>query len=240
MRAWTGDGVRGLRRVAWAVALGAATTVVIAWVGAVCPRESWPGMRAAVLGGPKHAEMCWTEERWATTTVYSVYMADVKTIEPGMTRNERYDATTALPAWSWVWGDEVPESLREGADGTPARSQQLLEIGGGWPARALRFEADCPQNTSSPFTVRWGVQLGEIVTPGPGAVVPRALPLRPIWSGFAADAAVFGVAWWVLLVGWRKFTRPRGVDEPCARCGYELKGQAEPGCPECGAGRVRV
>jgi hypothetical protein len=72
-----------------------------------------------------------------------------------------------------------------------------------------------------------------------------ALPWRPIWIGLAANVGAHGLAWWVLLGGpvTARITvraahrRRRGL---CPRCGYDLAGQREPGCPECGSGRNAV
>src|SRR6185369_3138761 len=56
----------------------------------------------------------------------------------------------------------------------------------------------------------------------------RALPLRPVWAGLAADALVFAAAWFALLVGVgaarRARRRRRGL---CEACGYDRRGLAE-------------
>jgi hypothetical protein len=59
------------------------------------------------------------------------------------------------------------------------------------------------------------------------------LPLRPVWPGFAVNAAVYGAALWVLavaVVGLRRFGRVRR--RRCPACGYPI-GEAAV-CTECG------
>ena len=62
------------------------------------------------------------------------------------------------------------------------------------------------------------------------------LPVRPIWVGLAADAAVFGSGWWLLLAGSGGLRRARRRRRgQCVGCGYDLAGNASGACPECGA-----
>lgn len=63
-----------------------------------------------------------------------------------------------------------------------------------------------------------------------------ALPYAPLWTGFAADTAIFSAVWWVLLntprFVVRRYRRRRGA---CLECGYNRAGlTTEVACPECG------
>ena len=63
-----------------------------------------------------------------------------------------------------------------------------------------------------------------------------AAPLIPIWSGLAADTALFTLPWLLLCLGIPAFRRAlrnrRGL---CAACGYDLRATpAGSPCPECG------
>lgn len=61
------------------------------------------------------------------------------------------------------------------------------------------------------------------------------LSYNPIWSGLIGNTAVYGGAWFGVLVGigyWRRVRRLRRGR--CPVCRYEL---VEGGCPECGWNR---
>lgn len=63
------------------------------------------------------------------------------------------------------------------------------------------------------------------------------LPIRPIWLGLFANAAVYYIA----LLGMRAvcvwmFQARRRLKRQCPKCGYSLHGLREPRCPECGGG----
>ena len=70
--------------------------------------------------------------------------------------------------------------------------------------------------------------------PGFSRMWARALPLRPIWPGFAINTISYVAILWLLFAfpgALRRFIRrKRGY---CTRCGYDLR--INPGrCPECG------
>ena len=63
----------------------------------------------------------------------------------------------------------------------------------------------------------------------------RALPLRPLWRGFAINTVFYGVLLWMLwlspFAARRLIRRKRGH---CIKCGYDLRGTSGGVCPECG------
>jgi hypothetical protein len=67
------------------------------------------------------------------------------------------------------------------------------------------------------------------------------LPLRPIWTGFAVNTIFYATILWLLTLGpftaRRMIRRKRGR---CLKCGYDLRGNLSPGCPECGWRREDV
>ncbi len=64
----------------------------------------------------------------------------------------------------------------------------------------------------------------------------RALPIKPIWPGFAINTIFYAVILWALgyaPVKLRSFVRDRrGM---CPSCGYDLRHVDHAVCPECGA-----
>ena len=64
----------------------------------------------------------------------------------------------------------------------------------------------------------------------------KALPLRPIWPGFAINTVFYAAILWLLAFGLfaarRVIRRKRGL---CLKCGYDLRGAEHEVCPECGA-----
>lgn len=87
-------------------------------------------------------------------------------------------------------------------------------------------------------TLAGGVELPRAVGGGPRDEPWRALPLYPLWPGFAINSLVFGCALG-LVFAWgsalrRKRRRRRGL---CEQCGYDLRGRgdAHDRCPECGS-----
>ena len=63
----------------------------------------------------------------------------------------------------------------------------------------------------------------------------RVLPLRPIWPGFAINTIFYAAILWMLwlspFVVRRIIRLKRGR---CIKCGYDLRGAEDTGCPECG------
>jgi len=108
----------------------------------------------------------------------------------------------------------------------------------GWPRLCLWHRT---MSTFDPVTssVSGGMLEGGILVFGKVDVRGhdyRALPLRPIWSGLAVNALVFGLMWWLLLfvpgIVRRRLRAKRGA---CLRCGYDLRATpAGSPCPECG------
>jgi len=67
---------------------------------------------------------------------------------------------------------------------------------------------------------------------------PRALPLRPVWPGFAANVLIWGAC--AYLMSWGAQTlrrRLRARKGGCRTCGYPRTGLPKGSrCPECGSG----
>jgi hypothetical protein len=77
-----------------------------------------------------------------------------------------------------------------------------------------------------------------------GSIAARAggiaLPIQPR-PGLAINTVFYALLWFLLLLIPRAIRRAhRRARGCCPRCGYSLRGQPGPGCPECGAGRKEV
>ena len=71
-----------------------------------------------------------------------------------------------------------------------------------------------------------------------GYLLWRALPYYPLWPGFIVNTIFYASTLWLILLSpfqlRRVIRRKRGH---CIKCGYDLRGTSEGGCPECGWGR---
>ena len=67
----------------------------------------------------------------------------------------------------------------------------------------------------------------------------RIVPLRPVWPGFLGNTVLYAVvAMGMIGCSWfvrRGYRRWRGR---CIACGYDLRGDLDRGCPECGHKRA--
>lgn len=122
-------------------------------------------------------------------------------------------------------------------DGRPQRTVVHLRVG--FPMLAMTWydyhsEMRSKGGRSLAEWCALGVPLGmqAKVTPTRWRVEPR-LPLRPLWLGFAVDAAAYSLLAWGAITGvgaWRRSRRrSRGL---CVACAHSLVGLAI--CPECG------
>ncbi len=136
-----------------------------------------------------------------------------------------------VPVWA---SDLLPLEPPEGVLGNAAVE------GSGWPLVAMRTryeEFPGPLRGQSIRQVTEGILLTPTAEIRLGDMLYRtkALPLRPLWPGFAINTAFYAVLLWVLwrspfVVG-RIIRRKRGH---CIKCGYDLRGDFSAGCPECG------
>ena len=85
--------------------------------------------------------------------------------------------------------------------------------------------------------LRRGIMVPSFI-PTRGPWYLRRLPLTPLWPGFAVNTLLYGIILWLLIPGpfvLRRRIRIRGGR--CPQCGYDLRGDLQRGCPECGWNR---
>lgn len=105
----------------------------------------------------------------------------------------------------------------------------------GWPR--LAFWCEIASRVHSDASQALGTRGGITVSSRNrnGRIDFRCIPLRPIWPGLALDTALYAALWAVPLTivpFIRGAVRARrGL---CRHCGYDLLGDLEGGCPECG------
>ncbi len=146
------------------------------------------------------------------------------------------------------WFETEPDILKN-PDPTPVvgiDAQTQREIRGtpiddfhGWPMKSMMSTAYYARGY--PFLVVNGIPLKPAPAPAwSGALETyRGLPLKPLWPEFAINTATYAAGIGIALtsVGCSKRLWRR-KHHRCAVCGYDLRGQTELGCPECGAERV--
>jgi hypothetical protein len=212
---------RQVRRVACFAGLGLITGVLLACFGSVLIRVDEMTFESAT-------ELPWTHRYrslfWAETSLVTFLGTDPNRQDsPSGRRMEvsRLTYSTGPPPMF------TPEP-------GPVRKWRFVEAG--WP-----------------FTALWGWSMSESGLPDArdeasgiievpmlrslhGQTDQTDLPYLPVWSGLAANTAVFALVWWCLVSGppllRRKWRRRRGH---CPACGYDLRASAGKPCPECGS-----
>jgi hypothetical protein len=123
----------------------------------------------------------------------------------------------------------------------PKGETKTLVLTYGWPMRCLGSESLVYYKlgmggAAARLERRWMWQVIDVPSLGSGYLV--GLPLRPMPLGLAINTALFGSAWFAVLMGLpaaRRWTRRRRG--ACPACGYDLRTDPAGGCPECGRGR---
>ena len=224
---------RIILRVIVLLLLGAVINVAVAWGCATT--VSLVGEPDNVAIGTLHSE------RWSvwSVIVFSKVGSELcySTLDnTGHLNSDAGDPGALVPEW-------FPEHQ---AWTTQSAAHGLVGEARGWPCRALRalWEVDLRDGANTQQVVS-GIDLISLPWRTPvGTTLPRILPLRPIWPGFAINtifyAALLWGLWLVFCVGpgfvRRRIRRGRGQ---CLHCGYDLRGQppeagASGKCPECG------
>lgn len=207
------------------LALGGGVTVVSAWVCALI---------VDVSGAEAERSVFETDDGWwivdhveAFGSIRVLRCVPVAGIEP-----EQVEADHRSPHW-WM-------NLHGRRAQDPGAAWRWMEDLRGWPFPALR----------SHIEFRGGDDWETLAT-APGFAMDgsfddlparkttlRVLPATPVWRGFILNtlyyAAITGGLFVVSRWAWRRVRRERGR---CPACGYDLRGDLDGGCPECGWGR---
>ena len=147
----------------------------------------------------------------------------------GLDQRAFYELPKALVGWT---GTREPFVIRAQA-GWPARSV----IGSIWFEDVVRARPNFARKLRliNAFAIEVPVHLQ------PERFIwieHRALPYMPIWPGFALNTIFYAALLWLVTLA--PFTTRRMIRRKrdlCFKCGYDLRGTSEIGCPECGWGR---
>lgn len=236
--------------LAWSVALGAATTLLVAWaLAAALPYREMAYASALLVSKREGESRLFGYERISRRGMERQAWSrsgdgDAPSFGRDITQtldgHLAYDTQLSLGKSAEIeptWG----EALRVYRGGQDASSG--IEDARGWPMLALCYQI-------RPAIANTGPNVGGVVPRAVGGIALfdpddawlngselRALPLRPLWPGFLADSGVYASAWVLILVVPR-FARSRRWRRAgrCPSCGYDLRGMLDGPCPECGSG----
>jgi hypothetical protein len=164
-------------------------------------------------------------------------------------------SSVAVAGWSFATATRTNPRFRHAPFDLPPHFRRAIETRGlvwglaedrrGWPFPAFSCLISAPLATDAPaiFAYQRGVPLpSKDPTFRESLASARVVPLTPLWPGLGADAAAHAAIWWSILTlagfafaGSRRATRrARGQ---CPQCGYDVNGDFEAGCSECGWNR---
>jgi hypothetical protein len=126
-----------------------------------------------------------------------------------------------VPGWAW---DAIRPLRIDEQDADTFRTAVAI----GWPLRCLWDSASAHElmfELPDWFYESVGIEY---------VMVPR----RILWTGLTLNTVFYSALWWcMIVVPLHLCIMARQRRGGCARCGYDLRGLRETGCPECGAGR---
>ena len=183
--------------------------------------------------------LAWLEERqWVITEDQIVTFGDLTTF--GYYRRELFVLSRS----------RFPPEGPGGFSGGLYPAEFLRHTSAGWPLLSLDGEEwiasyevrwewmkDGSAWNTEPYDTKW-VRYVEVPVDqyGLGLMpMPRPIPFRPVWPGYAINTIFYAAILWMLTLGpstaRRIIRRKRGH---CIKCGYDLRGAGHEVCPECG------
>lgn len=237
--------MKWLWRIAWCGGLGLVTAIAVALTSAFIPRSAtfettWSSISNTSVGPwsnvPDQADWtfrwstaCWGRQicslqRGERDNLVWVSANDLRgqlnnTLQLQL-RQVLFDDVTCPDVPPWVLLPDRPDTGSSWATSVS-----------GWPARCLRsFEIEGTVAGAGAFraTRLWPNDF---------------IPLVPYPPGFAADTALYGLPYaaiWIAVLAHRAVRQRRWRNHGrCPRCVYDLRGDLQGGCPECGWNRAR-
>ena len=142
----------------------------------------------------------------------------------GATRHKYFGVSWRSVYWTNYEYSGPPEDDASKITDVDSYSIEIVELG--WPMRCLAGEG---------WTERHGFVTPPQVTSGLLVVFGYGWPNRVLWFGMVINelfyVSLIVSAYCTWRYGRRAIRRRRGC---CPRCAYDLRGNSEGGCPECG------
>lgn len=184
------------------LALGAATTVLVAWICAAwLPVGGWGPVRNVGWQAELHADQEAAQLGLPPARPQSTDGSAFWEAAGGIGWMDAYE-TTAEKTWHGLEQRMLPEARRAG-----------------WPFFALESRVDeVEEYRGIPSPIRWQLPMGEILRRGVpthemlGLYDESRLGLIPLAPGFLADAMFYGGIWALLIGGVRAIGRWRGLE----------------------------
>ena len=216
------------------VLLGAIINVAVAWgLASVVALEARPHLASDSKGRtiedlePINGWVIFEDSGFGMTRLIAWPTRDVIAFPEG-----------SFPLWSnWERAlDEQAERAKAAKADGRKRDAILLPMTierCGWPMSALYWEWI---GGASPW--RHAIRLSSRPTIPPNALqleAFRALPLHPIWPGFAINTIFYAALLWLPFAALGRLRRRHRIKRGlCSKCAYDLRGSASQTCPECG------
>ncbi len=213
---------RGALTIAIFVLIGAVVNVAVAWGLAFSIRYDSRMVVGSGLSAPDAP--CWgflRVERFGSVGISAKNVSNIQALVPG------WEYQSALvPTWSRLQTRPVA-----GAD----RTRRLIEDARGWPSLTLSCAYTSVVAVPG-FSVVDGIEVRVHPDPNRATIRSISLPVRPIWSGFLLNTALYAVLAWLCMRGMvyvREMMRkergrcpacayPMGESSVCSECGREL------------------
>jgi hypothetical protein len=170
-------------------------------------------------------------------------------------------SSAAVSCWSFATRTRQDARIVKGQIDLPGAMKAAIEEPGlvwgiaeerrGFPLPAVRCRIEGTMKTpaqrhgnGSVYDVVGGapVNFDALTSQTVSLATARVLPLRPLWTGLLANTAVYGAAWFGVIVALGSMSSAskraaRVRRGKCPKCAYDLRGEMSGGCPECGWNR---
>ncbi|UCD74914.1 MAG: hypothetical protein JSV91_14145 [Phycisphaerales bacterium] len=198
--------------------LGAAVNVAVAWGCVPRSRPSLPAM----MRPPDEADLSW----WSARAPQGFpdrpsYVVEFRAVGLTTTVMQERTPSPSDKYWSFV---QIPNPPND----------HVIRIRAGWPARSLEMS----KWIEYPLTRVFRQDCIEYPIGRLPVLRLRAAPIRPIWPSFAYNTVFYAIILWLPVHGLFVLRRHvRHKHGHCLKCGYDLRGEYDAGCPECGWNR---